>query len=175
MMPSVRDYFEVRRSTTGDVLVYIAQELPEYMQRILPLSAASRDNLIAGMGMGGYYALKTAVKCPERFGSAGVLGGLPDVKSCLWNQPEGSPERLLCEGFETSGQDVIELICSKKQEGKALPRLFFQYPEEERNENDRDVWRRFKEAGIEVTKFQGGSLEKSIEYFVQENAGGIYG
>lgn len=175
VMPTVRDYFETRGSTTGDVFSYISRELPEYMQKILPLSKECCGNLIAGVGMGGYYALKTAVRCPERFFCAGVFQKLPDVERYLKDQPEGTPEALLGERFAGSDQDVIAQICKKRQRGEKLPGLFFQFAEKDFEEQGLKVLNRLREAGVEPELMEEETLKKGVEGFVCRNAGGFYG
>lgn len=175
VMPTVRDYFETRGSTTGDVFSYISRELPEYMQKILPLSGARDDNLIAGVGMGGYYALKAAVRNPDRFSSAGVLRELPDVEGYLKGQPEGTPEALLGERFAGSDQDVLGMIERKRQNGERLPALFFQYDEKHFEEQGASALNRLREAGVEPALIREETLEKGVACFVRGSAGGFYG
>lgn len=59
---------------------YIADELPQIMERMLPgLSRRRADRYIAGLSMGGYGALKCALSRPERFSMAAALSGAVDV------------------------------------------------------------------------------------------------
>lgn len=59
---------------------YIADELPQAVERILPgLSRRREDRYIAGLSMGGYGALKCALARPEHFSMAASLSGAVDV------------------------------------------------------------------------------------------------
>lgn len=46
---------------------HIADELPQMLTALLPLSARREDNFIAGLSMGGMGALKIAMRRPERY------------------------------------------------------------------------------------------------------------
>ena len=64
---------EVQRSFYTDMVyglryfTYIAEELPALCRRLFPLSERREDTFIAGNSMGGYGALKAALRFPERF------------------------------------------------------------------------------------------------------------
>ena len=59
---------------------YIANELPELCRRTLcGLSARREDNIVAGLSMGGYGAMKLALTHPERYGACISLSGSLDV------------------------------------------------------------------------------------------------
>lgn len=58
----------------------IAKALPEYVYRNFPISSAREDNHICGLSMGGYGALRIALKYPEHYGSVVAMSsavGLP--------------------------------------------------------------------------------------------------
>ena len=54
---------------------YISEELPSILKQYLPLSSRREDTYAAGLSMGGYGALKLALRCPERFSFAASLSG----------------------------------------------------------------------------------------------------
>lgn len=59
---------------------YIAKALPEYVYRNFPISSVREDNYICGLSMGGYGALRIALKYPEHYGSVVAMSsavGLP--------------------------------------------------------------------------------------------------
>jgi S-formylglutathione hydrolase FrmB len=69
VMPNGENGFYVDQPTSG-VLggQYIGEELVDYTRRLFPLSHAREDTLIGGLSMGGYGALRAALKYPETFG-----------------------------------------------------------------------------------------------------------
>ena len=60
---------------------YIAEELPMRMNEFLGLSRKREDNFIAGISMGGYGALKIALKKSEQFTAAAGLSSVADIKT----------------------------------------------------------------------------------------------
>jgi S-formylglutathione hydrolase FrmB len=54
---------------------YICEELPKILGQYLPLSEKREENFTAGLSMGGYGALKLALRNPERFSFAAGLSG----------------------------------------------------------------------------------------------------
>lgn len=58
---------------------YIAKELPAIIQDTFPVSGKREDNFIAGNSMGGYGALKIALKCCEQFSAGAGLSSVADV------------------------------------------------------------------------------------------------
>lgn len=80
---------EVQRSWYCDMenglpyFTYISQELPRQMQRYFGLSREKEKNYIAGLSMGGFGALKTALTYPERYAVVGSFSGALDLKAML--------------------------------------------------------------------------------------------
>ena len=61
-------------------LTFIGKELPDVCRAYFRgMSDRREDTLIAGLSMGGYGAVKTALTYPERFGGAASLSGALDV------------------------------------------------------------------------------------------------
>lgn len=60
---------------------YIAEELPRLMSEFFPISNKREDNYIAGLSMGGYGALKVALKNGDRFYAAAGLSSAADIAS----------------------------------------------------------------------------------------------
>ena len=59
---------------------YISEEVPRIAREFLPLSDKKEDNFIAGLSMGGYGALKIALKHPERYAAVAGLSSVADVQ-----------------------------------------------------------------------------------------------
>lgn len=58
---------------------YLDHELPQVMRSFFPLSPARADNFIAGLSMGGYGAMRSALLYPERYAAAASLSGALDA------------------------------------------------------------------------------------------------
>lgn len=90
---------EVQRSWYCDMkhglpyFTYLSQELPRQMQRYFGLSREKEKNYIAGLSMGGFGALKTALTYPERYTAVGSFSGALDLKAMLEMQ-KTNPQRM---------------------------------------------------------------------------------
>lgn len=60
----------------------IASELPEVVASIFPVSTRREDTFAAGLSMGGYGALKLALRQPDKFAAAAALSSVADI--ALW-------------------------------------------------------------------------------------------
>lgn len=67
---------------------FIGDELMQAVRAFFPLSARREDTVIAGLSMGGYGAVKTALKYPENFGTAVSLSGTLNMLEIVQNPQE---------------------------------------------------------------------------------------
>lgn len=76
VMPSVTRSWYTDTAYGAKYFSFVAKELPELCRSYFKgMSDAREDNLIAGLSMGGYGALKAALTYPERFGACASLSG----------------------------------------------------------------------------------------------------
>ena len=59
---------------------HIADELPKMLRCLLPLSDKREDNFIAGLSMGGYGALRLALRYPGRYAAAASISGCVEME-----------------------------------------------------------------------------------------------
>jgi putative tributyrin esterase len=71
VLPTVRQTNGRVPAGRGDYFAYIAYELRDILAGILPLSANSRDNFIAGQSFGGYFCYHLCLTHPDRFACVG--------------------------------------------------------------------------------------------------------
>jgi len=69
---------------------HISEELPAIVASLLPVSTRREDTFAAGLSMGGYGALKLALRCPERFAGAVALSPVADIRE--WMTRFGGPQ-----------------------------------------------------------------------------------
>ncbi len=81
VMPQVHRSFYSDESHGGRYWTYLSQELPKIAQSFFPVADTRADTFVAGLSMGGYGALKWALRHPERFAAAASLSGALDVGS----------------------------------------------------------------------------------------------
>ena len=58
----------------------LSEELPAIVQSLFPVSSRREDTFAAGLSMGGYGALKLALRCPNRFAGAVALSAVADIR-----------------------------------------------------------------------------------------------
>lgn len=107
---------------------YIAQELPEILEDLFHISVAREDMMIAGLSMGGYGALRCALKYPEKyFGCASFSGALMQLNAMQSAKPTNAdadlraaigPELIYPEDFS-----IFDLFDQAIKNGN-LPRIF---------------------------------------------------
>ena len=62
---------------------FFADELPEIVASIFPVSSKREECFVAGASMGGYGALRLALSVPERFGAAFAMSPLVDLTRAI--------------------------------------------------------------------------------------------
>ncbi len=62
---------------------FVSEELPEVVRSFFGLSQRPESTYVAGLSMGGYGALKLALRHPDRFAAAASLSGVLDLPSAL--------------------------------------------------------------------------------------------
>ena len=74
VMPTAENSFYLNGLSTGHAFqTMLGEELVDYMRRTFRLALRKEDTCAAGMSMGGYGALHTALAYPETFGKAACL------------------------------------------------------------------------------------------------------
>jgi len=105
---------------------YLTHELPAVVQQFFRVSSRPQDTFVAGLSMGGYGAMKWALREPWRFGAAASLSG---ALALSHPSPRADPEfaRIMHQIFDegpTDGthDDVIHLLQSA--DPATLPPLY---------------------------------------------------
>jgi putative tributyrin esterase len=79
VMPQVHRSFYTDEAYGGKYWTFVSEELPGLVGRFFRVSQRREDTFVAGLSMGGYGALKLALRQPERFAAAASLSGALDV------------------------------------------------------------------------------------------------
>ena len=110
---------------------FITEELPQVCRSYFKgMTSRREDNLIGGLSMGGYGALKAAMTYPERYSGVISLSGALDItrKNRVCNLPEWqsifdygmvSPDEL-----EGTKHDLFALTREAAAKGAAMPKIF---------------------------------------------------
>jgi putative tributyrin esterase len=79
VMPQVHRSFYADEHHGGRYWTFLSQELPSLVASWFRVSDRREDTFVAGLSMGGYGALKWALRQPERFAAAASLSGALDI------------------------------------------------------------------------------------------------
>ncbi len=79
VMPQVHRSFYTDEAHGNRYWTFLSQELPELVHSFFRLSRRREDTFVAGLSMGGYGALKWALREPDRFAAAASMSGAVDV------------------------------------------------------------------------------------------------
>lgn len=121
VMPCAHRSFYCNMSCGLKYYDYIAEELPRVICEFFNVSDKREDNFVAGLSMGGYGALKLALREPQRFCAAAGLSSATDIK-----RPgrEDLTSKIFGEGSTVPDEDdlfYLADVCSKDQN---KPKLF---------------------------------------------------
>ncbi len=116
-----------------EYFTYISEELPLIARSILPLTREREGTYIAGLSMGGYGAMKIALRRPDLFSRVGSFSGTLDLAS--WVQIcRKNGNRDVLEILENSfgdpdavtgtGNDVFHLLRELMASGSQPPRIY---------------------------------------------------
>jgi len=79
VMPQVGRSFYADEPTGGRHWTFLSEELPRVVESFFRVSTAREDTFVAGLSMGGYGALRWALRDPGRFAAAASLSGALDL------------------------------------------------------------------------------------------------
>jgi S-formylglutathione hydrolase FrmB len=79
VMPEMGNDFYTDHKIGWKYLTYVAEELPRIVETFLRVSPKRENTFVAGLSMGGYGAIKMALRYPEKFGFAASFSGCLDM------------------------------------------------------------------------------------------------
>ncbi len=80
VMPQVHRSFYADEAHGAKFWTFLSQELPDVVRSLFRVSTRREDTFVAGLSMGGYGAVKWALRHPERFAAAASLSGVLDLQ-----------------------------------------------------------------------------------------------
>ncbi len=83
VMPQVHRSFYADEVYGERFWTFVSEELPAVVQSFFRVSVAPADTYVAGLSMGGYGAMKLALRHPDRFAAAATLSGALDFASAI--------------------------------------------------------------------------------------------
>lgn len=105
----------------GKYYTYITEELPRVIGGFLKISQKREDTYIAGLSMGGYGALKSALKNPDKYCAAAGLSSVANIKNSRFKD-----DMIPIHGENTAVPDSEDLfyLASKTNECLVKPRIY---------------------------------------------------
>jgi putative tributyrin esterase len=106
---------------------FLSEELPSLVRQFFRVSDRRADTFVAGLSMGGYGALKWALRHPEQFSAAASLSGVLDIGRR--SQVDNPDERKLIttifgvSALEGTSDDVLWLL-DRADRGGPFPELY---------------------------------------------------
>ena len=129
IMPNGDRYFYTDTPGCGHYFSFITKELPARMRSTFADFPTDRaKTFIGGISMGGYGALKAALRCPEQYSSVLCLSGAFDIcgmaeKSFLGGKDWWQSILGDVNAARGGSEDVFALAEKRKAEGVELPRI----------------------------------------------------
>src|SRR4051794_16892096 len=127
VMPQVHRSFYTDQAYGGRYWTFLSGELPELGGSLFRLSDRPGDTFVAGLSMGGYGALKWALRQPQRFAAAASLSGAVEVTRLLTGRvrPEDPRlfERVFGHGEVADTPDDLHWLIGQA-EATTLPPLY---------------------------------------------------
>lgn len=164
VMPQVHRSFYADEAHGAKFWTFLCEELPAVVGSFLKVSQRREDTFVAGLSMGGYGALKWALRQPERFAAAATLSGALDLAHLQSHDMRPHMRELMDRVFADrtvtgSGDDLFHLL--ENVDRALLPSLFVSCGTAdhlyEQNQRFRDACRRL---GIELSvDFKPGEHE----------------
>ena len=123
VMPAAGRSFYTDMAHGQKYYTYIAQELPMRIQEFFRVSDKQEDNFIAGLSMGGYGALKIALREHDKFCACGALSPVCDMDTL---HALGEPEMMidLYGQLTTPDLDSLQFLADREKDSPVKPRIY---------------------------------------------------
>jgi putative tributyrin esterase len=161
VMPAVQLSFYADEAWGHRYWTFLSEELPGIVRSFFRVSDRREDTFVAGLSMGGYGALKLALRRPDRFAAAASLSGVTDLAGLMHHRPEESAffDHIFTEPVDGTDDDLMHLLAHASPE--QLPKLFVACGTQDRLIDDNHRFVAAGQArGVDVTsRFDPGDHE----------------
>ncbi len=121
VMPAVNRSFYADEVNGQRYWTFLTEELPRVVQSTFRVSQQREDTFVAGLSMGGYGAVKWALRAPDRFAAAASLSGALDIDRLRQSPDTQDIYERAFGGTPGMDDDVFALLGSA---GRSAPRLY---------------------------------------------------
>lgn len=131
VMPEVQRSFYLDAACGPRFLTYVGEELPEICRTWFRMPGSREKTFIAGESMGGYGAVKCALRRPKQYGAAASLSGvldfprlIRDVRAGLWGDfSSREADALLGPGAPVPPEEDVLALVRKEAQDPDRPRM----------------------------------------------------
>ncbi len=130
VMPGVSNSLYCNLIYGGNYYNYYTKELPKMMESLFPISKKRENTFVAGLSMGGFGALKAALRNPDKYCAAASLsGGVGRIRNSnttpidvtKWTSAAyGENEKY----YNPDEEDLKVMLKKLKDSGTQMPRLY---------------------------------------------------
>ena len=126
VMPSAENSYYEDMAHGARYYSYVTEELPAKLGAMLPLSSDPAETYVAGLSMGGYGAMKLALRHPERYAAAASFSGVLDLAAREMQNifPDIFFENFGERSLAGTDADLFALLRRHVSEGTPLPKLY---------------------------------------------------
>lgn len=129
VMPQVHRSYYSDEVHGGDYWAFLSDELPRLLSHAFRLTSDPAERFVAGLSMGGYGAMKWALRKPGAFGAAASLSGALGLAQRTVGGPGTLDPRLWDAIFDSrsivgTDDDVVALLRARARGGDTIPPLY---------------------------------------------------
>lgn len=123
VMPAAGRSFYCDMAHGQNYYTFIAKELPQRIQEFFRVSDKYEDNYIAGLSMGGYGAMKIALREQGKFCACGALSPVCDLDTI---HGKGDPSMMidLFGQLTTPDEDSLLFLADREKNSPVKPRIY---------------------------------------------------
>lgn len=183
VMPNADRSFYTDMMYGGAYYTFFTKELFPYIRQLFSFSTDREKTYIAGVSMGGYGALKFALRNPSVFGAAASLSGAVDVSDRLARDPRWSEIKKLVFGAQravSNSTDDLFFLLKQLETSQHTPRLYITCGEDDflfQNNvhfvealSKTPIPYQFKPApGVHDWNFWDAQIQSAIKFFTEMN------
>ena len=122
VMPEVQRSFYADEAHGSRYWTFLSEELPSVVESFFRVSRRREDTFVVGLSMGGYGALKWALRRPDRFAAAASLSGALDVAALCGAGERAELFDRVFDGRVGPEDDLFALLAGADVE--ALPSMY---------------------------------------------------
>lgn len=159
VMPQVHRSFYADEVYGAAFWTFLTQELPQTVAGFFRVSLRPEDTYVAGLSMGGYGALKWALREPSRFAAAASMSGALDLASVdLSTREAGMAHRLFGDRPVAGTDDDLLHLLETVQDA---PRIYVTCGTEDALIGSNQLFvERARAAGLDVTASFGPGIHE---------------